>query len=61
MGYIAVFGDKGNACNILIRKPKGKRPLKRDRHNVRVLLRKQNMVIWTGYICPMTGNNFIII
>jgi hypothetical protein len=40
MGYIAFFGYKGNAWNILGRKPAGKRLLKRHRSNIRVLLRQ---------------------
>jgi hypothetical protein len=37
-GHIACMGEMRNACNILVGKPKGKRPLGRPGHNGRIIL-----------------------
>jgi hypothetical protein len=31
LGHVAYMGEEGNACRVLVRKPKGKRPLRRTR------------------------------
>jgi hypothetical protein len=49
MGHVACMEEMRSACKILVRKPKGKRPLGRHRHrcedNIRMCLRK---IGWEG-------------
>jgi hypothetical protein len=44
-----MMGEMRNACDILVGKPKGKRPLGRPRHR-KEYIRMELREIWTGYI-----------
>jgi hypothetical protein len=51
-------GEKGNACRILVEKPKDKRPLRRPRRrwvdNIKMDLRENGMV-WIGLMWLRIG------
>jgi hypothetical protein len=55
-GYVARVEAKRNAYRILVRKPEGKRPLKRPRQRgeegriLKYILERSNGVVWTGFI-----------
>jgi hypothetical protein len=53
-GHVARTGEKRNAYRILMGKPEGKRPLGRPRRkwvdNIKINHKKQDGVVWTGFI-----------
>jgi hypothetical protein len=46
------MGEGRGVCSVLVGRPEGKRPLGRDRHrwedNIKMDLRKWDVVVWTG-------------
>jgi hypothetical protein len=62
MEHVARMGEMRNACNILVRKPEGKRPLGRPSHrwedNIRMDLREIERKILAGFIWLKVGTSF---
>jgi hypothetical protein len=54
-------GEKRNTYRILVRKPNGKRPLRRPRRSgwviLKLILEKQDGVVWTGLIYFRIGTS----
>jgi hypothetical protein len=60
-GHVARMGEKRNAYRILVRKPEGKRPLRRPRRRrvdiLKWILEKQDVMLWIGLIWLRIGTN----
>jgi hypothetical protein len=60
VGNVAHMGEGRNVCRVLVGKPKGKRPLGRQRHRqedgIRMDLRKIGLwAVWSGFVWLRTG------
>jgi len=51
-GHVARLGEGRDMCKVLVGKPKGKRPLGRPNHrwenNIKVVIQKWDVEVWTG-------------
>jgi hypothetical protein len=56
----SMHGSDENACKILVRRLAGKRPLRRPKptrkDNLKSILKKQEEMMWTGFIWLRTGS-----
>jgi hypothetical protein len=61
VGHVARMGERRGVYRVLVRKPDGKRPLGRPRHrwkcNIKMIIRKWEVVAWTGLIRLRTGTD----
>jgi hypothetical protein len=49
------MGGMRNAYTVLVRKPEGKRPRRRQVDNIKMDLRKTGWMVWIGLICLRIG------
>ena len=52
MGHVASMGERRGVCRVLVRKPEGKRPLRRPRRrgedNIKLNLQEVGFGVWSG-------------
>jgi hypothetical protein len=57
----STHGGKRDVCGVLMGEPKGKNPLVKPRRrwedNIKMILEKQDGVLWTGFIWLRTGTS----